>query len=103
MNKLDDFFNKRLSDYSVGDDEWNIPDDAIWERASEYFPKKKKRKFLFVWIFFGFGIGLGLLGSYYNFKSSDSKFAHHSKNERAKKEKVMDTTKVADMRTAIKI
>ena len=64
MKKLDEFFNKRLTDYSEAEDGWNVPNDAVWEKASEHFPKKKKRKFLFMWLLFTAGLGLGFIGGY---------------------------------------
>lgn len=55
MNKLDDYLKKQLSNYSPSDDGWNIPDEALWDKAKEHFPKENKKK-RFFWWFFGFGI-----------------------------------------------
>jgi len=72
MNRLDDFFNKKLTNYSEDTDGWNIPDDAIWERALEQIPQKKTRRSYFAWWLFGLGIFLGFVSGYFLSNNNES-------------------------------
>lgn len=65
MSSLDNFFKKRLSDYSPAEDEWNIPSEDLWDNASKEFPKKKRNywSFLLPIAFIGLGVGLWLMNA----------------------------------------
>lgn len=62
-NKLDDFLRSQLNDSSE-DPFWNVPDDAIFEKAMLLVPtgRKKRRK---VWIILSLLLLAGLIGSMY--------------------------------------
>ncbi len=53
MNRIDDFFNRNLTDYRESENHWNVPDDTLWENAKIHFPKKEKKKRYLFWLFPG--------------------------------------------------
>ncbi len=56
------FFKKRLIEAKPPEEEWNIPDEALWDSAKPHFPKKKKRRTpFFLLIFFTLIVG-GAIG-----------------------------------------
>lgn len=73
MSKIDDFFHKNLSNYEEADDQWNVPDDHVWNQAQLEFPQEKKKRRGFFWIWGGAGLLLIALLSYtaYNKQLSD--------------------------------
>lgn len=72
MNKLDEFFNKHLTDYTEAEDGWNIPKDDLWDKARQHFPEEKKKKRGLIWWFFGLGILLGFASAYFLFAPNQS-------------------------------
>ncbi len=44
-DNLESYFKKQLSDESSGNDNWNVPSDAVWEKT---LPKIQKRKGIFI-------------------------------------------------------
>ncbi len=54
MNKMDDFFNKRLSDFNTAEEGWNVPSDQVWENVKDHLPKPEKKKKRFFFLLFGF-------------------------------------------------
>lgn len=65
MNKMDDFFKKRLNDFSEAEDGWNIPSEDLWEQAKKEFPKKESRSKRFIPWFLSFGLLALLVASFF--------------------------------------
>jgi len=48
---IDAFFSARLQDETVGEDEWNIPSDDIWNAAKpKFIDRKKPRRRFLIWL-----------------------------------------------------
>ena len=67
MNNMDDFFNKRLSDFTTAEDGWNMPSDDVWENVKDQLPKPKKKRRRFIFFLFGVLLlgGISLTASYF--------------------------------------
>lgn len=59
MNKIDDFFKKRLDVDASQNEGWNMPSDDLWNAALPHFPKEEKKRKSFFW----FWLSVGLLFS----------------------------------------
>ena len=54
MDKFDDIWKNRFNEESMPDEDWNIPDAAVWDSIAPQVLPKKKRYRLFFWLSFGF-------------------------------------------------
>lgn len=50
---MDDFFKKRLEEYTPAEDGWNVPSEELWDKAKPSFPKREKKPF-FMWFSLAF-------------------------------------------------
>lgn len=89
MNKMDDFFKKRLENYSPAEDGWNIPSDDIFNKAKVHFPKKKKKK-RFLWLLFIPALILFSGVGYYLGKNSIDETTQISSSPEIASEKIID-------------
>ena len=64
MNKMDNFFKDKLTDYTPAEGGWNVPSDDLWNDAKTHFPKKKKSNRRALWFLFPFLL-IGLCAGYY--------------------------------------
>ncbi len=72
MNKIDDFFKKRLSEESCPSEDWNMPSSEIWEKVSPHFPNKKEKNRWMIWVW-SFGMFLIIAGTFFYFIQNDLK------------------------------
>lgn len=56
MNKIDQFFKKRLDANSSDKDGWNIPSEDLWNAALPHFPKEEKKRKSLLWLWLSVGI-----------------------------------------------
>ena len=43
-NKLEDFFKSRINDFDSSKDDWDLPDESVWENAQTHFPNHPLKK-----------------------------------------------------------
>jgi len=93
MSKIDKFFHKNLTEYTAEKNQWNVPDERLWEKAKVHFPKKEKKKRKLPWLFLLFGLLIisllvGLMNvNFTNPQNSINKLANgHSQNGNSNQE-----------------
>lgn len=87
MNKIDDFFNKRLDTEASSNEGWNMPSDDLWNAAKPHFPKEQKRKsFLWFWLSLGILVISGVAVLHYSEAGDDSIYSEGLNDSNINKE-----------------